>query len=375
MAWPQPRALVMAVAWALTCSFPSWAQAQPVPPPGYFQDVHRLGPGLWLLAESGFQVQPVGNVTVIEQSDGLVLVDSGGSPGSGRRIVALIRQLSPKPVKAVLITHWHGDHAQGLSEILQAWPQADTISSLPTQAHLRDPRTMNSPGAPDAVANAAMLKRFQGFAAYARRMCDDAQAPEDRAGWRAAEQLFRQYAQDMDGALTLAPTEGFAAEKLLPDARAPVEIRFLGRGNTDGDAIAWLPKQHVLITGDLVVAPFPFGYGSYPAEWAAVLGQLERYPFRTLVPGHGPPQHDAQYIRRMIAAIREIRQSVASLADQGLTLDEVRDHVDFDDQARRFVGDDPWLRRWFKAYWIESMVASAYKEARGEPIVQSLTGS
>src|SRR4051812_45020026 len=50
----------------------------------------------------------VGNVVVIEQSDGVVVVDSGGGIGYGRKVAAYIRSLTTKPVHAVVITHWHG---------------------------------------------------------------------------------------------------------------------------------------------------------------------------------------------------------------------------------------------------------------------------
>ena len=86
-----------------------------------------------------------------KQQDGLVLVDAGGTKGDGARLVDTIRTLSNKPVKAVIISQWHGDKPQGLSEILKAWPQARTISTSATQVHLRDPATMNTPGQPDPV--------------------------------------------------------------------------------------------------------------------------------------------------------------------------------------------------------------------------------
>ena len=83
---------------------PARAQAVPEPPrrqDGYLQETIEVAPGVWAFVQPRFQVQPIGNVTVIEQSDGLVLVDAGGSPGSARRITAEIRRLSPKPVTAV----------------------------------------------------------------------------------------------------------------------------------------------------------------------------------------------------------------------------------------------------------------------------------
>lgn len=370
------RHLLLSIA-ILLCGGPAAAQVEPSLPTledGYFQVTTKVAPGVWVLMEPRFQVQPIGNVTVIEQSDGLVLVDAGGSPGSGHRIVGLVKAISAKPVKAVIITHWHGDHTQGLAEVLAAWPKARTIATRTTQAHLRDPATMNTPAAPDAAADTASQAQVRGFSTYAGRMRDAATDPRERAGWASAERLFNQYALDIRGALTLATQEGFDERLDLPDARTPVEVRFLGRANTDGDAVVWLPRQKIVVTGDIVVAPFPFGFGSYPADWIATLARIKGLPFQTLVPGHGAPQHDRGYLDTISSALTEVRAEVGPLAAQGLSLDEVRKRADLSAQLRTFGGDDPWMRHWVADYWLGPIVASAYKEARGQPIVQSLKG-
>jgi glyoxylase-like metal-dependent hydrolase (beta-lactamase superfamily II) len=344
----------------------------PTPEDGYFQEVRTIAPGVWLLMEPRFQVQPIANVTVVEQADGLVLVNAGGSPGAGRRIVAMVRALSGKPVKAVVVTDWHGDRPQGLSEILKAWPAARTIATRVTQAHLRDPHTMNSPATPDAAANEAYQKKIAGFLAYCRKMGEQATDPRDRAAWAAAVRLFDQYGRDMDGALTLSTAEGFESRLSLRDSHTPVEARFLGRANTDGDAVVWLPRQRILVTGDMVVAPFPYGFESYPADWITTLGKLRKYPFLVLIPGHGAPQRDRAYVDRLIAALQEVRTQVGDLVARGATFEEVKRRVDVSRTVQGFVGDDPWLRRWMAAYWTDPIVTSAYKEAKGEPIVQDL---
>ena len=317
-------------------------------------------------------MQPAGNVTLIEQADGLALVDTGGSPGAARRLISEIRRLSRKPVKAVIITHWHGDHPQGLAQFLEAWPQARTIATRTTQAHLASRKTMNTPAMFDAAADEALYKRGQGFVAYTRGMADQANTPVEKDGWSAAARLFTKYAEDMRGAVTLSTGEAFDEHLVLPDRRAPVEVRFLCRANTDGDAVVWLPRQKVMISGDLVVAPLPFGFGSYPADWLESLARLQAYEFKVLVPGHGPLQHDRAHVDRVFAAITEIRGKVQSLVVGNASLDDVRKQIDLNDQAQRFVGDDPWLWRWFAEYRVGPIVTSAYKEARGEPIVQSL---
>ena len=353
---------------------PVGAQGSPAADIGYFQIVRPVTKGVWLLTEPKFQLQPVGNVTVIEQRDGLVLVDAGGSPGSGRRIVAMVKSLSSKPVKAVIITQWHGDKPQGLTEILKEWPNARTIATATTQAHLADPKTMNTPGAPDAKRNAYYQKVVQDQIDYMQKAEAKAATESERQGYATAVRMLRQYGPDMDGALTIPTKEGFTDHLMLSDPERPAEAMFLGRANTDGDAVVWLPKQKILVAGEIVILPFPYGFGSYPSDWLATLGKLRAIPFRTLIPGHGMPQTDRSHIDRLERTLKDVRAQVAPLAAQGLTLEQVRAKVDLSADAKLFVGGDPWLNKWFKAFFTDPIVASAYKEAKGDPIVQDLRG-
>jgi glyoxylase-like metal-dependent hydrolase (beta-lactamase superfamily II) len=348
------------------------SETSPTDGTGYFQNVYRVADGVWVLAEPEFQAQPIGNVTIIEQSDGLVLVDAGGSAGGGRRIVSMVRSLSPKPVKAVIVSQWHGDKVQGLSEILNAWPHARTIATMQTRAHLSDPATMNTPGAPDAKRNADFVTAQQNVVAAALRLAGKAKADEERRGWEKTARMFQQYAHDVDGTLTIATKESFAVRLAIADAKRPVEAMYLGRANTDGDAVVWLPRQKILVAGETVILPFPYGFKSYPADWLTTLRKMRAMDFRILIPGHGMPQHDRTQIDRIAAALSDVRGQVASLHAQGLSLEDVQARVDFKDQQGRFVGDDPWLGHWFQEYWVHPIIESAFKEAKGEPIVQGL---
>jgi glyoxylase-like metal-dependent hydrolase (beta-lactamase superfamily II) len=362
------------VAPPVSAAAPVGSEGSPAADTGYFQTILPVADHVWVLAEPRFQVQPIGNVTVIEQSDGLVLVDAGGSPGAGRRIVEMVRSISRKPVKAIIISQWHGDKPQGLSELLKAWPNARTIATRQTQADLAEPRTMNTPASPDAKRNAAFVKAQSDIAAYFEALAAKAKTDADRQGADAAAREFRQYALDVDGALTLTTRESFADRLSIPDKIAPVEARFLGPANTDGDAIVWLPRQRVVVAGEVVIIPFPYGFWSYPASWIEVLEKLSALKFTTLVPGHGMPQHDRRQIAKIAAALKDVRAQVGRLAANGAALDEVQAKVDLAAQQASFVGTDPWLGRWFKEFWQKPIVESAYKEATGKPIVQALGG-
>jgi len=351
---------------------PLGSEGSPAADSGYFQIVRSVAPHVWVLLQPKFQVQPDGNVTVVEQTDGLVLLDAGASAGSGRRIVELVRGLSPKPVKAVIVSQWHGDKPQGLSEILKAWPDARTIATAATAAHLRDPNTMNTPAVPDAAANAHSQVLMRGIEDYLHKMGLKAPSPELRDHYEKTARVIEQWALDMDGTLTIATKETFTDKLVIPDGVAPVEAMFLGHANTDGDAIIWLPKQRVLVTGETVIAPFPYGFGSYPTDWIGVLKKLRAMPFKVLVPGHGMPQSDRSQLNRILAALEDVRGQVAMLVAKGMTLDQVKAKVDLSRQKQSFVDNDQWLGRWFDDFWATPIVTSAYREAKGEPIVQSL---
>ena len=149
----------------------------------------------------------------------------------------------------------------------------------------------------------------------------------------------------------------------------PVHMLFLGRANTAGDAIAWLPKQKIVASGDIVVSPYPFGFGSYPTEWIETLGKLKALGFTTLIPGHGEPLHGVSYLDRLIASIRDLQAQVTPLAKAGTSLDDIRKKVDFSKSIAMY-GDTPRVKANLQGLFFEPMIGNTYKEARREPISQ-----
>src|SRR5215471_774065 len=120
-------------------------------PSGALETIEQIEPGVWSIHQrQPFHLQPVGNVEVIEQSRGLVLIDGGGSPGSANRIAQLIKSVSAKPVAAIAITHWHGDHSLGVATLIKIWPDAEVIATNATRDHILGTAMKRYPkGAPD----------------------------------------------------------------------------------------------------------------------------------------------------------------------------------------------------------------------------------
>lgn len=357
--------------------------AAPTPPPyvppatgpiesdGYYEIIEAVAPGVWVIRQAEpFHLQPSGNVTVIEQSDGLVMVDGGGSPGAARRIAALIRTVSSKPVKALIITHWHGDHSLGFGTLQTMWPDMQVIATETTKARLVTSMDFYAQGAPDPARTTAFMGRLSEADEFLRAAAVSPRLQQaDRDGFARAARDFVAYRADSDGLFVGRVTRPFTGALVLDDPKRPVQVFNAGRGNTDGDAAVWVGGARALVTGDLVVAPIPFGFNGYPAEWAQALNVLAAYDFKVLVPGHGAPQRDRSYLTRLSASMAALRAAVGELARGTGKLEDAQKQV-ATLGAEAFTGGDIWLARWYKNYWTEPFAETVWKETRGEPIVQ-----
>lgn len=331
----------------------------------------QLAPGVHLLATPpDYRGAVTGNITIVEQSDGMVVIDSGLTRADGRRAVDFIRSITRKPVKALVYTHWHNDHPLGGSEIRAAWPRVRIISTAATLRALNGPIQRYIGLRPDERMETIFLNQSAGTLAFVAAQLRNPQNDEATRGrYRRMEADTRERMAAIRGTYLVLPSETFDDELRLDDPLRPVHLLFLGRANTEGDAIAWLPGERIVVTGDVVVHPIPFGFFSFPRDWIEVLQRIKAMDYRILVPGHGEPQTDSQYLDRLVATLVDLRAQIGPLAARRLSLDEVRQRVNWDAQ-RAVFGDTPRNRLLFDAYWLTPMTINTYMEARGTPMVQ-----
>ena len=101
----------------------------------------------------------------------------------GARLVDYIRSFTAKPVKAVLFTHWHGDHPQGASEVVAAWPGVRVIATEQTRAGIDGPgRGQGQDYTPSAAWEATVTKQVNDAIAGLEGQLAD---PATGAGARA----------------------------------------------------------------------------------------------------------------------------------------------------------------------------------------------
>jgi glyoxylase-like metal-dependent hydrolase (beta-lactamase superfamily II) len=303
------------------------------------------------------------NCLVAIGRDSVLVVDTGQFPSLAKKMVADIKRLTPKPVRYIVITHWHLDHSWGNQEFLAAWPDAKVIAQEET-------RKMITVGGAKYRADEEQLPRaLRDF----RKMVAEGKTPSGRVLSEEEKEYFEFNAQtaeaiipDFLATINIPPTVGYQKEMTIDLGRREAKVMWLGKANTAGDSIIWLPGIKLLATGDTVVHPAPYPYGSYFSEWAATMQKMIDLHAATIMPGHGPIMHDNSYLELVRDLTAATYSRVKALADKGLSAEEVNKQINLDDfKAKVVTTNDPWVDRRWRSY-LHGAVDRAYQEATGK---------
>jgi cyclase len=101
-------------------------------------------------------------------------------------------------------------------------------------------------------------------------------------------------------------------------ANRVVQVMYLGRANTAGDAVVYVPDAKAVAVGDILVYPFPFATQSYIGEWATVLRKIQAMDAVAIVPGHGPMMRDTKYLVDIAELMESIDVQVRAAYAPGL---------------------------------------------------------
>ncbi len=287
-------------------------------------------------AQDGFAS---GNSTVIIGERQVFVVDSCFLPSAAREDIAQIRQWTDKPVSFLLNTHFHNDHNLGNRAYMDAFPALTIIAHVETKKDM----DMFGPGSESREERTmSFLQQMQdtGKTKDGRPLTE-----EEKTEVQSALHQRLPVMEELKKVKFQTATLTFDHDFSVDIGGREVQIKFLGRGNTAGDAIVYLPAEKIVIAGDLVVYPIPYIYDGYPNEWILTMQNLGQLDADTIVPGHGPVMHD----KADIFLIRDLLKSAVDQMNAELkrtgpamfrTLDEVKGAVDLTPYRQRFAGTD-----------------------------------
>jgi glyoxylase-like metal-dependent hydrolase (beta-lactamase superfamily II) len=327
----------------------------------------EVAPGVHVLVHAdATDSWPHGNTVVVIGERGVLVVDATYLPSAARADIAAIRKLTPRPVRWLVNTHWHYDHNFGNAAYRQAFPGVEIIAHVETRRLMdanvpRYAKTVITDGAAPRKELAAMRARL-------------ASGKDDAGGALAGQALAklrddiarRENEQRELAAWSYAgPTLAYRDELRLDLGGREAHVLHLGRGNTPGDSVVWLPAEKVVAAGDLVVAPVPYAWSSYPAEWIPTLRRLVGLGATTIVPGHGPVMKDHAYVAEVIALLESVTSQVARLSARNLTADEVRRSIDLAAAKERFCAGDAEREEVWASSIETALVDRAWSWSRG----------
>ena len=305
------------------------------------------------------------NIVAVIGDDAVLLFDTGHHPTITRQIIGDLKRLTSKPVKYVVVSHWHDDHWAGNGDVAAAFPGVTVIAHEFT-AKLLESRSKDFRGEacrkdvsdqlPSLKARLENGKLADGTPlpdATKQRLTNFVEALEGQMP-ECDAMVYRGVNQRMNDSLTID----------LGGRR--VRLECLGRGNTAGDIVALLPESKTLMTGDLLVYPFPFATQSYITEWAQVLRRIEAMDLERIVPGHGPVLTDKQYLRDVTETLESIARQARAAYTPGMTADSLRAKIDLSEFAERISKGDRFIRANFDAQMKGSAIDRMWQELTRE---------
>jgi glyoxylase-like metal-dependent hydrolase (beta-lactamase superfamily II) len=348
--------LLTAISWTIP------AVAQSPAPADY--DIVRLADGVYGVMWRATPISPEPNVLIVVNDDDVLVVDSSMFPSTARTIIAEIKKITPKPVRYLVNTHWHDDHVFGNAEFKDAWPGVLIIGHPNTRTDAQEQAFGAIPQ--DIENNKAALAKYEGILRAGKTDDGTPLTDERRARVHTVIGYYTRYAKEAPTVRTALPDVLVTRDLTIHSGGRTIAIRYLGRGNTRGDLVVHLPKERLVATGDLVVAPTPFGFGSYYADWAETLASMQQLDASTLFLAHGPVQHDWTYVATLRRVLTDLVTRVNEQVGKGATLEQVQKSVTLDDWKKTLAGDDDLEKRAFDAYFVQPAVERQYKLAKGE---------
>jgi glyoxylase-like metal-dependent hydrolase (beta-lactamase superfamily II) len=261
----------------------------------------------------------VGNSSIIVNDEDVMIVDDHVSPAAAWVLLEEIKTLTNKPVRTVVNTHFHYDHAHG-NQIFDNTVQI--IGHEFTREMLTGGKSAEMPlyknylnGLPGSIANLRQRLAAEPDAAAKARLQTQLQTAESNAASQAELK-------------PTPPNITLRTNLTLYRGSREIQIRHLGRAHTAGDVVVYLPKEKMVMTGDMLTSTLSNMSDAYVNEWVTTLDELKKLDFTTVLPGHGEAFTDKAKIDYFQAYLRDVWTEVSRLKQQGVSAEDASRRAD-----------------------------------------------
>jgi len=187
------------------------------------------------------------NTGIVIGDDAVLVADTQATPAMAQDVIRRIREVTDKPIRYVVLTHYHAVRVLGAS----AYGAQQVIASEDTYDLIVERGEADK---------ASEIGRFP-------RLFNNVETVPPGMTW---------------------PTLTFRGKMTLWLGKLEVQLLQLGRGHTKGDTVVWLPQERTLLSGDLVeFDATPYAGDAYFKDWPQTLANVAALKPLQLVPGRG----------------------------------------------------------------------------------------
>jgi glyoxylase-like metal-dependent hydrolase (beta-lactamase superfamily II) len=301
-----------------------------------------------------------GNAVVILSDDGVLVFDSNGTPAAAEAVLREIRTMTSQPVRYLVNSHWHWDHWYGTEVYTRAFPDVRLIAHEKTRRLMMGPALeFNRPGIE------AQLPAYLDSLAKRVAAAEGATPPAaDAPALRRLLEADRFFLDQKKNVHHTFPNLTFSDDLTLYLGGREIRVLHYGRAVTPGDALIYLPKERVVITGDLLVNPVSFALSCYPAGWLRALERIDALDASVIVPGHGEPLRDKTLLRATMAVFGELLRQGKEARGRGIDVDDAREAIlpSLRDPMLVITRDDPGLNNAFRVQLVDWFLHRVYDE-------------
>ncbi len=218
------------------------------------------------------------NTGIVIGDDCVLVADTQATPAMAADVVRRIREVTDKPIKYVVLTHYHavrvlGAAGYGAEHILASQDTRDLIVERGEQD------------------KASEIGRFP-------RLFQNVETVPPGLTW---------------------PTMTFTGKMTLWLGKLEVQLIQLGRGHTKGDTVVWLPQERTLLSGDLVeFGATPYAGDAYFKDWPQTLDNIAALKPAALVPGRGAALTTPAEVAEGLTGTRDFISDVYASVQEGV---------------------------------------------------------
>jgi cyclase len=242
----------------------AWARAQvDAAPAGRLFDIEKVADGVYF-ARARAQAEINANAAIFVNSFDVLVVDAHSKPSAASSLIRQIaREVTPKPVRYVVNSHFHWDHTQGNHAYRVGESKIDFIASEPTKQLMADLSQKRLQASLDAVPST-----IDGLRARAAKSTNAA----EKAFCEDQIRQLQAYRAEMKSFSLELPTITFATSHVIQDKAHDLHIEFHGHAHTAGDVVVYCPQARAVATGDMIhgFLPYIFDPSTTWANWISI---------------------------------------------------------------------------------------------------------